>query len=91
MKKILYFLTLLVLGFSLVSCKATHLEDIIPLESDYADWDGNYIYFDRYRCKTDGSDEEVLFNEIIYLDDVYEVIEVIDYLFYAQSSYIFQI
>ena len=41
--------------FTLSSCVS--YDEIKPSESDYATWDGNYIYYGNKRCKTTGENE----------------------------------
>ena len=81
MKKSLIFLLLIL---SLSGCLKT--EDIIPSE-DYGTWDGNYIYYDNYRSKTTGEDEELLFETIQYDDLKYQIESFCDIKFHNNHIY----
>ena len=50
LKKIILGLIIVISSFYLISC--ANLEDIIPNETEYGNWDGNYFYFENYKCKT---------------------------------------
>ena len=71
MKKIFIIIFFGIICLSLTSC--TKYEDIKPNESDYAVWDGNYIYKGNYRSKTTGEGEKVLIDEIEYNNHKYYV------------------
>ena len=77
-------LIIILLILSLSGCLKT--EDIIP-EEDYGAWDGNYIYYDNYRSKTTGEDEEPLFETIKYDNLEYQIESFCDIKFYNNHIY----
>ena len=77
-------LIIILLILSLSGCLKT--EDIIP-EEDYGAWDGNYIYYDNYRSKTTGEDEEQLFETIKYDNLEYQIESFCDIKFYNNHIY----
>ena len=77
-------LIIILLILSLSGCLKT--EDIIP-EEDYGAWDGNYIYYDNYRSKTTGEDEETLFETIKYDNLEYQIESFCDIKFYNNHIY----
>jgi len=87
MKKILIILISFIPLLSLISCSCTSYEDLEPAESEFSEWDQNYIYFCNYRCKTTGEDEEVLITDITYNNVLYTVDCVSDYEFKDDDIY----
>ena len=74
MKKRKYFLLCLLLVcvvFSACRCGVTPIEEMLPALSEYAEWDGNYMYRGNVRVKTTGEDAELLVPEISYHGTTY--------------------
>ena len=77
MKKI-YSLMILLSSFLLAGCNPV---DYTPDPSEYIEWDGNYFYFENYRCTSDLKIEEPYITEITYNDKTYAIDEVNDCTF----------
>ena len=84
-KRILTLLFIFLLIFTISSCVS--YEEIKPSESDYASWDGNYIYYGNKRCKTTGENEEILIEEVKYEGNNYYIVEALDYCFNDNNIY----
>ena len=85
LKKIILGLIILISSFYLISC--ANLEDIIPNETEYGNWDGNYFYFENYKCKTTGEDEQILIPEFTYEEKTYTYDEVMSYKIINNNIY----
>jgi len=85
LKKIILGLIILISSFYLISCNK--LEDVIPEISEYGNWDGNYIYFENYKCKTTGEDEQILIPEFVYEEITYEFDDVTSYKIINNNIY----
>jgi hypothetical protein len=66
-------------GFSGCVSNTPTFEEVVPLE--YADWDGNYIYYQNARSKTTGEDFEVLVETVQIEETTYRIksIEEVEY------------
>ena len=64
MKKIIFLCLTIFICLGIASC--TKYEDILPNESDYASWDGNFIYKGNYKSRTNGENEKVLIEYVEY-------------------------
>ena len=85
MKKIGITIFIFLLSIFLIGCQDYY--DVEPDISEFAHWDGNYIYFGNTRCKTTGDDEEQLIETIIYNDVEYKVQECEHYEFVDDKIY----
>lgn len=85
MKKV--FLLILFSFIFFTSCERVWYEDLVPSESEYASWDGNYFYYGNYRSKSTGMDEEQLVSEVVIDEKKYKVEECIDYRIYSDDVY----
>ena len=72
MKKV--FLLILFSFIFFTSCERVWYEDLVPSESEYASWDGNYFYYGNYRSKSTGMDEEQLVSEVVIDEKKYKVL-----------------
>lgn len=86
MKKILTIFCFMIIIIGLTSCNK--YEDLVPNSSDYANWDGNYIYKGNYRSKTTGEDEERLIKNIEYNGNTYYINDY-NYSIYDNNLYYF--
>ncbi len=76
MKKIaLIFMSLILVSF-ISSCYGNMAKNYTPYPSEYIEWDGNYFYFENYRCTSDLKVEEPYITEITYNDKTYAIDEV---------------
>ena len=76
MKKIaLIFMSLILVSF-ISSCYGNMAKNYTPDPSEYIEWDGNYFYFENYRCTSDLKVEEPYITEITYNDKTYAIDEV---------------
>lgn len=87
MKKFLMLIVLFIFVISLSSC-GRQRKDYIPDESEYIEWDGNYIYYANLRCKTNLTDEEVYLSEVTLGDEVYDISRVLDSKFKNDKAYL---
>lgn len=85
LKKIILGLIIVISSFYLISCN--QLEDVVPEKSEYGNWDGNYLYFENYKCKTTGEDEQILIPEFTYEEKTYTYDEVISYKIINNNLY----
>ena len=85
MKKVITIICTVLLIFTLFSCVS--YEEIKPNESDYATWDGNYIYYGNKRCKTTGEKEETLIEYVDYEEVRYYIEDTIDFCYIDNVIY----
>ena len=85
MKKVILLILFSFIFFT--SCERVWYEDLVPSESEYASWDGNYFYYGNYKSKSTGMDEEQLVSELVIDEKKYIVEECIDYRIYSDDVY----
>ncbi len=78
MKKTFLIIMSLILVSLISGCNKVNYT---PDPSDYVEWDGNYFYFENFRCTTDLKVEEPYVTEITYNDKTYAIDEVNDCTF----------
>lgn len=78
MKKTLFIFMSLILVSFISACNGNMAKNYTPDSSEYIEWDGNYFYFENYRCSTDLKVEEPYMTEITYNNKTYAIDEVND-------------
>lgn len=79
-KSIFIFMSLILVPF-ISACNGNMAKNYKPDPSEYVEWDGNYFYFENFRCTTDLKVEEPYITEITYNDKTYNIDEVNDCTF----------
>ncbi len=75
MKKLICIITLLfsVCLISACSCDINREANYEPKPDEYIEWDGNYFYYENFRCTTDLCVEEPYITEVTYDENVYSI------------------
>ena len=71
----------LILVSFISACNGNMAKNYKPDPSEYVEWDGNYFYFENFRCTTDLKVEEPYLTEITYNDKTYNIDKVNDCTF----------
>lgn len=71
-KTLLIFMSLILVSF-ISACNGNMSKNYKPDPSEYIEWDGNYFYFENFRCTTDLAIEEPYITEITYNDKTYNI------------------
>ena len=73
MKKTMFIFISLILVPFISACDGNMAKNYKPDPSEYVEWDGNYFYYENYRCSTDLKLEEPYITEITYNDKTYNI------------------
>ncbi|MBR2377200.1 MAG: hypothetical protein IKA85_05415 [Clostridia bacterium] len=89
MKRI-YLITISIIFICLISscsCSIIKEKNYTPNPSDYVEWDGNYFYYDNFRCATDLTVEEQYIKKISYNETNYYIYDVYHSIYKEDKLY----